>query len=116
MEQLLSTNRCNNTAQNNACHCLLIQVSLYTIDAAISSYYRILCNGCMEMFHCEFIDIYSGYYIGISCISWTAILSDYCVLVSRTGDSNGPKLIFEEHDYSLLHGYVHAICNGCEQY
>ena len=67
-------------------------------------------------FHCDFMDICSGYYVGMSCISWTAILSDHCILVSRAGDSNGPKLIFEEHDYSLLHGYVHAICNGCEEY
>ena len=92
MEQLLSTNRYNNGAANNICHCLLMQVSLYMINAAILLCYRILCMVVWVCFHCDFMDICSGYYVGIFCISWTAILSDVCVSASCAGNRNGPNI------------------------
>ena len=70
---IIDANRC----KNNICHCLLIQVWLHTMQHHhhVTRYHVM---GCMTIFHCDSINICSGYYVGIFCFVWTAILLDYC--------------------------------------
>ena len=101
MEQLLPTNKCNNGNANNTCHCLLMHVSLYT---AIVLCYRILCNGCMGIFYCDFMDMQC-----LLCRNamyfMDSKLHDYGKGVLCVENMIGPNISCQEHQYEIPHGY-----------
>ena len=45
------------------------------------------------------MDLCSGYHVGIFCITWTAMITDY-------GNRNGSNIFRQEYQYEKLLGYV----------